>query len=262
MKKLCLCLLLCLCLCFSLPILAGAAGDSLDYVTDSAGILSEQEAKTLNDTAARLAQRYGCAVYVVTLQDYRSYNSEGIEKCTEELYHYFDLGYGENHDGLILLMSMADRDYDLWGYGSFARYAFTDYGLDRLEKSFLPYFAQNDWYGGFSAYLRGTEDLLYKADKGEPEAYRMPLSAKAAIALVPSSLIGFLVCGIFKGQMKTAVEKTTAEDYVVSGSARLRIREDQFINRTRTVHVIQNESHGGGGSRPSVGGTSHHSGKF
>jgi hypothetical protein len=83
---------------------------------------------------------------------------------------------------------------------------------------------------------------------------------KAAIALGPASLIGFLVCGIFKGQMKTAKEKETAEDYVVSGSARLRIREDTFLNRTRTVQVIEHNS--GGGSRPSGGGTSHHSGKF
>ena len=260
MKKLLMCLFLCLSLCLSCSVLAAAEGESLDYVTDSAGILSENEAKSLNDEAARITERYGCAVYIVTLQDYRSYNNESVETCTQELYHYFDLGFGEDHNGLILLLSMAERDYDLWGYGPFAVYAFTDYGLDRLEQSFLPYFRQNDWYGGFAAYLRGAENLLTKADQGEPEAYRMPLATKAAIALAPSSLIGFLVCGIFKSQMKTAKEKDTAEDYVVSGSARLRIREDQFINRTRTVHVISHDS--GGGSRPSGGGTSHHSGKF
>ena len=88
----------------------------------------------------------------------------------------------------------------------------------------------------------------------------MSVGTKAAIALTPASLIGFLVCSLFKGQMKTAKEKDTAEDYVVSGSARLRVREDRFVNRTRTVHVI--ESNSGGGSRPSGGGTSHHSGKF
>ena len=261
MKKGLLCLLLCLCLCLSLPLCASAAGETLDYVTDAAGILSEQEAQSLNATAARLAERYGCAVYIVTLADYRNYNNEGVEQCTQELYHYFDLGYGEDRNGLILLLSMAERDYDLWGYGPFAVYAFTDYGLDGLEESFLPYFRQNDWYGGFSAYLRGAEDLLDRADRGEPAAYRMPLATKAAIALAPSSLIGFLVCGIFKGQMKTAKEKETAEDYVVSGSARLYIREDLFINRTRSVHVIDSGG-GGGGSRPSGGGTSHHSGKF
>lgn len=259
MKKLFLCLLICLSLCLSFSVLASAESETFPYVTDAAKLLTEQQAQTLEAEAARIAERYGCAVYVVTLEDYRTYNNESVERCTEELYHYFDLGCGENRDGLILLLSMAERDYDLWGYGPFAIYAFTDYGLDRLEQSFLPYFRQNDWYGGFSAYLRGAENLIAKADQGEPEAYRMPLATKAAIALAPSSLLGFLVCGIFKSQMKTAKEKDTAEDYVVSGSARLLIREDQFINRTRTVHVIDS---GSGGARPGGGGTSHHSGKF
>ena len=261
MKQLCLCLLLCLCLCLGFSVFACAEGETFPYVTDSAKILSESEVQSLEAEASRIAERYGCAVYIVTLEDYRTYNNESIKTCIKELYNYFDLGFGENRDGTILMLSMADRDYALWSHGSFAEYAISDYGLDRIERNVLPYFRQNDWYGGFSAYLRGAEELIAKADQGEPEAYRMSLAAKAAIALVPSSLIGFLVCGIFKGQMKTAKEKETAEDYVVSGSARLRIREDRFINSTRTVHVIQHNS-GGGGSRPSGGGTSVHSGKF
>lgn len=262
MKKICLCLLLCLCLCLGMSAFA-AAESTIDYVTDAAGILTQEQAASLNDAAAEIAERYSCAVYIVTLEDYKTYNNEGVEQCTQELYHYFDLGYGEGRDGLILLLSMAERDYDLWGYGPFAVYAFTDYGLDGLEESFLPYFRNNDWYGGFTAYLNGAARLLDQAAQGEPAEYRMPVGTKAAVALAPASLIGFLVCGIFKGQMKTAKEKETAEDYVVSGSARLRIREDRFINRTRTVHVIEsNSGGGGGGGRPSGGGTSHHSGKF
>ena len=261
MKKisLCLCLLLCLLLC--LPAFAAAEGDTLDYVTDNAGILSQSERASLNAEAARISEQYSCAVYIVVLDDYKKYNSESVGRCTEELYHYFELGWGENRDGLILLLSMAERDYDLWGYGPFGKYAFTEYGLNGLEESFLPYFRQNDWSGGFRAYLRETERLLIAAAQGEPVDYHMEIGTKAAIAIAPASLIGFLVCGIFKGQMKTAKEKVTAEDYVVSGSMRLRIREDQFINRTRTVQVIESNS-GGGGGRPSGGGTSHHSGKF
>ena len=259
MKKLCLCLILCLCLCLSVTAFA-AAEDTLDYVTDAAGILTQEQVESLNASAAQITEQYGCAVYIVTLPDYRTYNNEGVRQCTEELYHYFDLGCGEGRDGLILLMSMADRDYDLWGYGPFATYAFTDYGLDQVEESFLSYFRQNDWYGGFSAYLSGASRLLGAAAQGNPVAYSMPLGTRAAISIVPASLIGFLVCGIFKGQMKTAKEKETAEDYVVSGSVRLSVRDDHFVNRTRSVQVI--ESNSGGGGRGGGGGTSHHSGKF
>ena len=191
MKKLCLCLFLCVCLCLGVTTLA-AADDTLEYVTDAAGILTQEQTAELNATAGRISEQYDCAVYIVTLPDYRTYNNESVERCTEELYIYFDLGRGDGRDGLILLLSMAERDYDLWGYGPFGVYAFTDFGLDGLEESFLPYFRQNDWYGGFSAYLRGAASLLDQAAQGQPAEYHMPKMPKAAIALGSASLIGDL----------------------------------------------------------------------
>ena len=262
MKKAWICLLLALSLLLSLGVFACAEGTvarSLDYVTDEAGILSEAETQSLNKTAAQLSEQYGCSVYILVVPDYRELSGGSIAQCSETVFRYYGLGYGEDHDGLILLMSMEDRDYDLWGHGAYVKYAFTEYALDNLEDAFLPYFRQNDWYGGFSAYLRGTGQILDAAASGEPVAYRMPLLYKVLLSLVPSSLIGFIVCGVFRSQMKTAKEKQTAEDYVVSGSVHLHVKEDQFLHTTRTVQVIESNS---GHSGHSGGGTSHHSGKF
>ena len=287
MKKLCLSLLLCLCLGLSLavPVLAAeapsagetvqsltpelgetagnaapAAQQTLGYVTDMAGILSSAELERLTAEATEVSEQYTCGVYIVVVENYKNYTTGSVERCTEDLYHYFDLGLGDGNDGLILLMSMAERDYDLWGYGPFAKYAFTDYGLDQLEEAFLPYFRQNNWSGGFSAYIRGAARLLDAAAQGEPVDYKMATGLKAAIAAGPAALIGFIVCGVFKGQMKTAKERDDADEYVVDGGVRLRVKTDQFINRTRSVQVIESSSGGsrGGGG----GGTSHHSGKF
>ena len=55
MKKFGLCLLLCLCLCLSFPFFASAE-NMLDYVTDNAGILTEEQAADLNATAARITE--------------------------------------------------------------------------------------------------------------------------------------------------------------------------------------------------------------
>lgn len=275
MKKLLVCLMLCLCLCLTLGVPAfaaeslelaeptaetAAAQQTLGYVTDMAGLLTAEQAETLTRTAQQVAEQYTCGVYIVVVENYKDYTTGSIERCAEDLYHYFDLGLGDGNDGLILLMSMAERDYDLWGYGPFAKVAFTDYGMDQLEESFLPYFRQNNWAGGFSAYIQGAARLLDAAARGEPVDYSMPTSLKAAIAMGPAALIGFIVCGGFKSQMKTAKERRDADEYVVRGSARLRVKNDQFINRTRSVTVIESSS---GGSRGgSGGGTSHHSGKF
>ena len=86
----------------------------------------------------------------------------------------------------------------------------------------------------------------------------MPLAAKLAIGIGVPCLIALIVCSTFKAQMKTARLRTTAEEYVVPGSAVLRVQQDRFINRTETRVPIQTQSSSGRGG--GSGGSSFHSG--
>ena len=69
-------------------------------------------------------------------------------------------------------------------------------------------------------------------------------------------LIALITCSVFKAQMKTAKEKTQANDYLVPQSMDLRVREDVFTHRTETRTRIETDS----GSRGGGGGSSFHSG--
>ncbi|MBR5094516.1 MAG: hypothetical protein IK095_05430, partial [Oscillospiraceae bacterium] len=85
----------------------------------------------------------------------------------------------------------------------------------------------------------------------------MPTGLKLLIGIGVPCLIALAVCMSFKSQMKSATLRTTAEEYVVPGSANLMVREDRFINRTESRVPIQTSSSGGRGSS---GGSSFHSG--
>ena len=104
----------------------------------------------------------------------------------------------------------------------------------------------------------GPNGQEYHSYNAPGAATRMPTGAKLAIGLGAPCLIALGVCATFKAQMKTAKEKTTAEEYVVPGSAALRVRDDHFINRTETRVPIHTESSSGRGG--SSGGSSFHSG--
>lgn len=269
-------LLIVLCLTLAFPVTAAAENTpQLGYVTDTAGILTEEQAQSLADLASRIAQQYQCGLYIVTINDYRDYTSEGVEECAEGIYDYYDLGLGEDRNGMLLLLSMNDRDYDLAAYGSDAHYTFTDYGKEVLSREFLDDFRRDDWYGGFEDYLNYSAQMLEVARNGQPvdvpgasentELHQeMGLGTKAAIALVPSCGIAFGACGVFKSQMKTARKKTTAENYVIPGGVNLMVREDVYLNSTQHVEIIETEhrSSGGGGTSINSAGFSHHSGKF
>ena len=280
-KKLLLTLLLALALLLGLSASAFAEA-RLDYVTDEAGILSETERTELNARAGRISEQYQCGVYVVIVNDYRSYVNGSIETFAEEVFAGYDLGYGDSRDGVMLAMSMADRDYDLYAHGSFGNYAFTDYGKAQLAESFLDNFRRSDWAGGFRDFVDMGETLIRRAKDGDPLDQWIPdpveeqgpslTPGKVLVSAVISALFGGATVGGMKKQMKTAVKQTRAANYVSQGGVTLRIRDDRFVNRTVTRQVIRHDPPSGG-SRPSGGhfggttisgshGGSHHSGKF
>ena len=149
---------------------AAESGQELPYyVSDTAGLTTTEQWQKLETAAERISDRYGCGVYVVSLQDYRDYGSyNNIRNFSEEFYNHYRLGLGQNRNGILLVLSMAERDYCLIAYGSDAHYAFTDYGKEVLENSFLDDFKRNDWNGGFADYISGCEELLSKAAEGKP----------------------------------------------------------------------------------------------
>ena len=277
MKRVFVCLFLCTALLLSLGLCAHAEA-KIDYVADTAQILSEDVRAALSDQAAQISAQYGCGVYVVTVDDYRSYVNGGIEDFSEAVYKTYELGEGDGKNGIVLALSMDDRDYDLCAYGDFANYAFTDYGKDQLAGTFLDNFRRNDWQGGFQDYIANCGSLLDMAARGEPLDYVAPEPVPAKrgidpfesllILLFPSLAAGGTVSGMAR-QMKTAVKQTGAYNYIGQGGAELTAKEDQFINRSVTRQVIRRQrmddrpgSAHSGGTTVNSGGFSHHSGKF
>ena len=111
------------------------------FISDTAGVLTSEEWQDLENKAERISQEYQCGVYIVTLDDYRDFGSySSFWNFSEEFYTRYQMGIGEQRNGILLIMSMADRDYSLIAYGSDAHYSFTDYGKEVLENSFLDNF--------------------------------------------------------------------------------------------------------------------------
>ena len=139
MKKRICCLLLVFLFCLVLCVSAAATeqtGAQLSYVTDSAGLLSENENILLEKMAESVSKKYGVGVYIVTVEDYRDFHSEGVYKATYTIYHECTMGEGPNRDGIMLLLSMDDRNWAMFCYGSRCEYAFDSYGQQKLEKVF------------------------------------------------------------------------------------------------------------------------------
>ncbi len=265
-------------LAFLLPalVLPAAAADerTLPLVCDVYGLLTQEEEDALNETAEAYSKTYSCDIVLIVTSDTEGY---GVEDYTEAVYNQFGFGWGEERSGVILLLSMAERDYDLAAYG-YGNVAFTDYGKEWLMDEVLPYLGNDDWYAGFSRYLDLCADYLRQAREGNPVDYygsgSGPVTRQRGFFITPKMVVLALVVGfipaiitvlVLRGKMKSAVLQARADNYRIR-ELQLTEQNDIFVkkNVSRVRRDTSSGSRSGGGHGTSVrsSGFSHHSGKF
>lgn len=238
---------------------AEATEAQLYYVTDAAGLLSENEDMQLEKMAEMVSQKYGVGVYIVTVDDYQDISTDSVYTATYTVYHEYTMGEGADRNGIMLLLSMEGRDWAMFCYGEQCEYAFNEYGQEMLEEVFLDDFKEDDWYGGFADYIKECSAYLQKAADGKP----VRESPVFAIVIVTgmSLFVALLVLGFLWGSMKSVAEKSTANAYI-AGNLLLTEKTDKFIHRTETRRRIQTSSSGRSSRSESGGGGSGRSGKF
>ena len=246
---------------------ASKLGDTgMNYVFDLRGMLSDGEREELEDRAEDIALRRSCGIYTLFVEDFTAYGyGDDPYTALYQIYHAEGLGVGEDRNGVIIMLSMKERDYAMFVYGEWAEYTFDRYGAKQLEERFLSYFGDNDWNDGVSNYLTACDEFLELAEAGKP-VRSSPLPA-IGIAVAVSCLIAFLVCMILKGQMKSVRKGVDANVYTTAGGGlKLTDSYDHYTHTTETRRKIESDSGGGrssGGTVSRSGGGGHgRSGKF
>ena len=270
-------------LLLALSLGVSAAADNVSHIYDEASLLSVDECDALDELAAAVSEKYSCGVYVVVVDDMADYidpdavneNGEtGIAAFSEYAWDALSLGDSYDGNGVILALSMAERDFDLMAHGDTGNAAFTDYGKHIMQDEFLDNFREDDWYGGFADFIAACDRYLEANANGtpidvEPEV-PLTLDEKLGFGLMvglPAGVIlAFIACGIQKGKLKSVRKASGAAHYTASGGAEITQREDRFTHTTEVRTPIKTESDSGssfsGGTTVNSGGFSHSSGKF
>lgn len=273
-----------------------AQAAELDLVTDEVGLLTQAEYAELNELATDITEQYQCEMSIVVVEDMGDYDAIDYVKV---VYEKYDFGYGADKSGLMLMISMQERDYALQAFGS-GNTAFPDYGKDELLDNYLlPLLGENRYYDAFLAYLNQTREYLALAEYSTPadsssyeglsdsssESYvgvvteqssqssKDSVLIKLAIIIFAPLIIASVVCGIFAKQMKTAVSQRAADNFIPNDGVNITNKTDQFLFKTETrTRIEKNTSSSGassgsgrssgGGGFSGGGGSSGRSGKF
>lgn len=234
------------------PALPASAAE-FDLVADGAGLLSDDEYGELNDLAWEITEEYQCEVSIIVIEDMGDDDPIDFAKY---LYREYDYGYGKDKSGVMLFLSMKERDLALIAYG-WGNTAFTDHGKDvLLDRHVLPLLAKDNYYAAFLMYMQKASEYMELAAGGAPfdtsndavyqrETERIVFWIKLAVAILAPLLVAGLICFIFLRQMKTAVAQRAAEPYIPEGGFVLTSQKDALMFTTETRTTIEKKKSGG-----------------
>ncbi|MBR4163066.1 MAG: TPM domain-containing protein, partial [Solobacterium sp.] len=146
------------------------------YVKDECELLTQAETEELDAYASEVADKYNCGVYVRVFNDMGSYTD--IESFAESVYTEESLGLGEGQNGVMLILIISGKDYDIFVYGDEASAVFTDDAKNQMADAVVSDITNDDFYNAFKAFIDiAEEDLEAKANE-EPEQPDSPYLAE------------------------------------------------------------------------------------
>lgn len=252
-------------------------------LVDNADLLTDGEEQDVLNTLNQFSEELKFDIVVVTEN---TIGSKTPMEYADDYYDYTGYGYGENYDGVLLLVSMENRDYWISTCG-FGIDAITTYGgVEYVENEFLDYLGSGDYATAFTTFATACKALVENAVEGNyydryedadnnyyfgyyNEALEFYTSHGNSFkevnyfggfifALIAGLVIAYLAVKSMKSKLKSVSKKQSASNYVVDDSIRLERREDRFLysNVYKVKIPTETKSSGGsGGFKGSSGGT-------
>lgn len=259
-KKRILTVLFALLLCMVVVIPTFAASD-LPRLVDNADLLTDSEESTLLSKLNEISERQQADVVVVTAD---TLDGKTPMDYADDFYDYNGYGFGADKDGVLLLVSMEDRDWwmSTTGYGITA---ITDAGIEYISEKFLSDLSDGDYADAFTTYAELCDDFFTQARSGQPyDTGHMPkqpfnIARNLLIALIVGFVIALIATGVMKGKLKTVRFQSAASNYVKANSMNVTESRDMFLytHVDRRAKPKDTDSSSGSSTHTSSSGSTH-----
>ena len=247
----------------AVPVLPAFAEENLSRVADFADLLSDSEESSLSDTLDEISERQQVDIVVVTVD---SMEGESAEAYADDFYDYNGYGFGNERDGILLLVSMGERDWYISTHG-YGITAVTDAGREYISDMIVDDLSTGYYADAFTSFAQLCDDFITQANNGEPydvgNIPQKPFSFvwNLVIAFVIAFIISLIATGIMKGQLKTVESQSAADNYMKQGSMQLTKKNDLFlyrhVERRKKEEKDNSSSSGGSKTHTSSSGATH-----
>ena len=211
------------------------------FLYDEADLLSGTEEAALEARLAEISGTYNAQVLVYTVP---SVAGGDVDRYIDALYDTMGFGYGENRDGVLLLVCMDPRQF--WNIGNgFASIAIGNDEIDAIGDMIEGDMSAGNYAAAFETYADQCDYYLNGYFNGFPFDFGRALLTSLAVGIV----VGLIVAYALKAQLKTVRKQDRANAYVRKDSMQLTHERDVYLYRriSRTKKSSGGSSGSGGG---------------
>lgn len=157
---------------------------------DEPDLMTDAQEASLAAKLERISEQYQMEVVVAAFE---TIDGASPMDYADDFYDYNGYGYGENRDGLILIVVMDSRDWWISTRGS-AITAFTDAGIEYIGDQIVPYMSADDFAGVFNAFADPCSMFMAQAATGDPyDVQNLPQPPKEPFHFVMAGVIAIAV---------------------------------------------------------------------
>ena len=229
-----------------------------DFVFDEADLLSEEETSELNELSADLSSRHNMGISIIVVEDYTTYQAgqtyNDIKDWQRAMFNTGSFSYGQSEDGIMLAISMEDRDWGIVTFGS-AQDTFPSDIRERIGSQLISKLSDDDYYGAFTDYLTLADGYLtaeenggnysgedvYTSSDASGDTIDLPIIIGSSFLF--SLIVSLIIVLVWKKGMNTIVRQDNAGAYLKQDSVTLTTQSDLFLYHTISRTQRQQENH-------------------
>lgn len=218
------------------------SGDSLPRLVDNADLLSPDEESALVAKLDQISERRNYDVVIVTLANL---GGKSAQAYADDFYDYSGYGMGDTNDGVLLLVSMDEREYHVTTVGA-AIDIIDDVRIDEIDEKITPDLTNGEYYAAFETFAS-----ICDRSKIQPLHF--------IVSIVIGCILAFVVVGAMKAKLKTVRRQPGANNYVRENSLNLTRHSDIYLytHIDRRAKPKDNNSGGRSGTHVSSSGVTH-----
>ena len=235
---------------------------------DLAKVFDKLEREELNEKLDEISHKNKLDITVCFTN---SLEGKTIADYAEEQYENYEFGYGENKDGIMLLISFEKNEWYIATRG-YAIQAFTDAGIQYIGEKIKPDLADGNYYDVVDTYIAICDQFITDARNGNPyggsadtngteeDASLLPPPMWILISIGAGVIVALIVVGSMKKKLKTVNMQSEASSYLRNGSLNITESNDIFLysnvtrspkskNDSSTHESSSGNTYGGGGGK-------------